>query len=79
MLDDDIEAILTQVYKTVFGDTKFEFDEEHMIGVLLDQMAYVMRRCKTEEQAKKRALQVAQNWCNDCTYDRISLLPDDAV
>lgn len=77
MNEDDIEAVTRQIRQEVFGDTsKLEFDEQHWIDVLFQEMAYVMQRCKTEEQAKQRASVVARNWCNGCTHSGISLLPD---
>lgn len=73
MHDDDVRARIEYFFENVFGRKR-----QHAHNVLFDRMEYIMIRCKTDKEALEKAIRVFRAWCDECTYDGISMLPNEA-
>lgn len=71
MHDDDVEACIAYFFQNVFGEK-----DDHALVVLFDRMRYVMLRAKTDKEALEKATRVFRAWCDECTYDGVSMLPN---
>ena len=78
MLEEKAEACIEYLYQTVFNGKCPDGTREHVLGVLFDRMKYVMVGSKTDKEAIEKAQRVLRVWCDECTDDGISMLPDEA-